>query len=392
LAFLVIKGEEMQSGPPRRRRARPVADAPIDALLLRAEDLTKGWLLALLEQEPLSEAPSILAAELTRDGPRLCDAIVRALGDDEDLRRLAPGGALEALAGGAGQLAGAVGVEATARAVDALGEVIWSAIRGELPAPEPDQITELAERLSLVMGQVRAAALRRSPGEALSDPERGDAPRPEVEHSRRAGDSSPAPLSLVGQSGSESGGAGWPADTEPAVGGARTSGPPRRDEVLWIGALEDEIRRSKRTGGPLSLLLVELDDAERVVAADGAEEASATFGRFAQALRTAVRRQDILACETQSRAWVIARETGRVGALALGDRIVEAVRSANPWRGAPLTVNVGLAVFGEDGLDPEELIASAEESMFFAAASGSGVADGGRSRGPDGPAGPRLVS
>ena len=59
----------MQQGPPRLRRARPVADAPIDALLLRAEDLTKGWLLALLEQAPLDDAPAILAADLARGRP-----------------------------------------------------------------------------------------------------------------------------------------------------------------------------------------------------------------------------------------------------------------------------------------------------------------------------------
>src|SRR2546429_3818486 len=123
----------MQPGPPRRRHARPVAGAPIDALLPRAEDLTKGWLLALLEQEPLSDAPSILASELTRDGPRLCDAVVRALADEGDLHRLAPGGALEPLAARAGELAGAQGVEATARAVDAPRAVIWSGVRREPP-------------------------------------------------------------------------------------------------------------------------------------------------------------------------------------------------------------------------------------------------------------------
>ena len=69
----------MQQGPPRLRRARPVADAPIDALLLRVEDLTKGWLLALLEQHDLEQAPRILAADLTRHGPRVCDAVVRSI-------------------------------------------------------------------------------------------------------------------------------------------------------------------------------------------------------------------------------------------------------------------------------------------------------------------------
>ncbi|HEY8765189.1 MAG TPA: hypothetical protein VIM18_13425, partial [Solirubrobacteraceae bacterium] len=80
----------MQQGPPRLRRARPVADAPIDALLLRVEDLTKGWLLALLEQAPLDDAPAILAADLARDGPRVCSAVVRALADESDLHRLEP--------------------------------------------------------------------------------------------------------------------------------------------------------------------------------------------------------------------------------------------------------------------------------------------------------------
>src|ERR1700733_14194285 len=110
----------MPPTPPRRRRARPVADAPIDALLPRVEDLAKGWLVALLEQAPLDDAPAILATDLSRDGPRLCDAVLRAISDDSDLRRLEPGGALRALAGRAGELAGARAPAAVARAVDAL--------------------------------------------------------------------------------------------------------------------------------------------------------------------------------------------------------------------------------------------------------------------------------
>lgn len=120
----------MQAWVPRRRRARPVADAPIDALLLATEDLTKGWLLALLEQATLDEAPAILAVDLTRDGPRLCNALVRAIADDKDLRRLEPGGALEPLVAQVGELAGAQTLPAVSRAVDALLAVVWSAVRG----------------------------------------------------------------------------------------------------------------------------------------------------------------------------------------------------------------------------------------------------------------------
>ena len=125
----------MLSGPPRRRRARPVADAPIDALLSSSEDLAKGWLLALLEQAPLDDAPGILAADLSRDGPRLCEAVLRALVSDDDLRRLEPGGALAPLASRVGELAGADGPEAASRAVDALQAVIWAGLGAELRDP-----------------------------------------------------------------------------------------------------------------------------------------------------------------------------------------------------------------------------------------------------------------
>jgi GGDEF domain-containing protein len=376
---IVVKGcFEMQQRPPRRRRARPVADAPIDSLLLRADELTKGWLLALVEQEPLGEAPAILAAELTRDGPRLCDALVRALANDDDLGRLEPGGALELLAGRAGELAGARGAEAISRAVDALGAVIWSGVRGALADPDPEQVTELAERLSLVIEQVRGAALRRLARQTpAEEPVLPTAPPPLL----HAVDDAPSELEHSGPPDQDI----WP----PAPVPPDAAGP----SSLWVHALEEEIDRARSTGTPLSLLLIELEDAQLMLAADGVDEAAATFSSFAQAVRGVMRRQDILACETEARAWVIARDTARRGAHSLGDRIVGAVQATHRWRGAPLGVSVGLAVLGEDGPDAGGLIGAAEEAMFAAAASGSGVAEGSPSRDPgEGPTGPRLVS
>jgi GGDEF domain-containing protein len=366
----------MQQRPPRRRRARPVADAPIDSLLLRADELTKGWLLALVEQEPLGEAPSILMVELTRDGPRLCAAALRALADDADLRRLEAGGALELLASRVGELAGARSAEATSRAVDALGAVIWSGLRGALTDPDTDQVMELAERLSVVIELVRGAALRRFAGVApAEEPARAVASPP-----LHAVEPAP-PLDSADEAEQDS----WPPAAPP-----RDAAGPRS---LWVHAFEDEIRSAQSSGTPLSLLLIELDDAERMAAAaEGTHEAVATFSSFARAIRGVMRRQDILACETDARAWVIARDTARLGAHSLGDRIVGAVQATHRWRGAPLGVSVGLAVLGEDGSEAEALIAAAEEAMFAAAASGSGVAEGPPSREPGGPAGPRLVS
>jgi GGDEF domain-containing protein len=328
----------MPDGPPRRRHARPVADAPVDALLLRLEDLTKAWLLALLEETPLDDAPALGTAQLVRDGPRVCDAVVRALASDDDLQRIEEGGVLEPLVSQIASFAGRGAADAVCRSADALGAVIWSGIREEVSRPDPDQISELSERLTRVIGLVRGAALRRSGNRETHTAGPAVVPRLAPEQIRDA----------------------------PASSG----------DPLWRGALEEEIQQAERTGAALSLLLVELEDADRVLAAEAVHEAAAAFGRFAQAVRSAARRQDILACETETRAWIIARETTRAGARALGKRIVAAVRAAHSLRGAPLTVNLGLAVYGEDGRDGAALIESAEQMMFSAAASGNDLADG----------------
>ena len=341
---------------PRRRRARPVADAPIDLPLSRSEDLAKGWLLALLEQAPLSEAAAILAADLTRDGPRLCDAVVRAIADDTDLRRLEPGGALRGLAARAGEMAGCSGPAAVSAAVDTLRAVVWSALRDELRGSDSDLVSDLSERLSLIGELVRGAALERLE-EASADGE----PRRETVREGYSG----APLGPA------------EAPLEPAEvlrGQAQALRGPA--EALWVGALDDEIQRAMTGELSLSLLLAELEEVDRVALVEPPGEVGVTFGRFARAVRGAVRRQEILACESDTRAWIIAPDTGRSGARALASRVAEAVRLADPWRGAPLAASVGIAVLGEDGRTSSELIEAAEEARFAAAASGVGIAPG----------------
>ena len=395
--------------PPRRRRARPVADAPIDPLLDRSEELAKGWLLALLEQAPLDEALGIVGAGLDRDGPRICEAVLRAVSADTDLRRLEPGGALVGLVARSGELTGAIGPAAVARSVDALHAVVWSALRDELRRPDPDLVTELAERLALIAELIRAAALDHAPAAPGSGPTPGTrrirpvdagappvtpaagapvapvppAPsasaspvvppavraRPEFSAHRMSPDAADAPGAPEDPADDPAPAPApprrvWPDDAEPGLGGS---------EALWIGALEEEILRSAGSG--LSLLLAELEDADRVAAVESPSAAAATFGRFSAAVRSAVRRQDILVCETDSRAWVIARNTSHEGAHALAERIAGALQRADGWRGAPLSAGVGVAVLGADGRTGAELIEAAEEARFRASASG-GAPDG----------------
>jgi GGDEF domain-containing protein len=334
----------MAPSVPRRRRARPVADAPIDLLVPRAADLAKGWLLALLEDAPLEGAPALLGAGLVDEGPQLCEAVLRALADDRELRRLEADGPLRPLATRVGEMAGAGGeAAAVVRAVDALGGVLWAALRQALPADDAEVVSELAERLALVCGVLRVAALERL-SVAVSPPAE---PHPPIGRIPAAG---------------------------PSVGGPPGAPPahPSSTEPLWLDALEEAVTRAD--GAPLSLLLVELDDAERVAATESAVAAMAAFEHFAQAVRQAVRRQDILVSETDGRAWIIARDTGRSEAHALAALVAEAVGNGATWRGAPLIASVGVAVLGEDGHTADALIDAAEEARFAAAASGTDVA------------------
>jgi GGDEF domain-containing protein len=280
--------------------------------------VAKGWLLALLETAPLKDAPAILAADFVTDGPRICDAVVRALAADEHLRSLEMGGPLEPLAARIADLAGAEGAARTAATVDLLRSVIWSALRAELADPDPDQLWELAERLAVVTETVRAAALR---GVALRGP------------------------------------AGSPAS-----------------EADWHAALAGEIENAQRSRSPLSLLIVELEDTGRILATEPAADASAVFGRFADAVRTAARSEDIVALEGEGRARIIAPGADGKAAQALCARVAGAVGDAAPWRGAPLRANIGLAVLGKDGDDAASLIEGAEQEMFAAAAGGIRIA------------------
>lgn len=385
----------MHPGLPRRRRARPVADAPVDELLARTDELAKGWLLALVELVALEDAASVLAGALASDGPRICAAALRAIADDRDLRRLQPGGVLEPLVSGCGAFAGDRGPAAALRAVQSLHAVLWSALRAELRDPDPELVYDVAARLDAVCELVRSAAVTRQAREeaglgssAPLAPELGErlGPAPDDDPGARTafgaaaqelGDD-PGPASAFGE---ESGPAAALGDDlappPPAPLRVVAPTPARRDpdEVLWVAALDEEVVRSRRSGGALSLLLVELEDGERIAHADLGGEAATAFGRFAQAVRSVLRRQDLLASEAQTRVWVIARDTARPGARALADRIAAAVGEAQPMHGAPLTVNVGLAVLGEDAHDCASLLAAAEEAALTAAAAGDRVAE-----------------
>ena len=299
----------------------------------------------------------ILAADLGPTGRALCDAVLRALADDPDLRRLEPGGRSvrwrRAWASWPGR--GRRPPRAP-RAVDALqrGD-LGRPCAAELRHPDPSSCADLAERLALVCDRVLRAASacaghgRSSPVEPVASPPaaartRARAASPRARRRREPGLAT-----------------GWRHSTALA-------------RAALGGALEDEIGPAR--GRPLSLLLAELEDADRVAGGRdrrrGARRRSALRRRGAR--RRCAARTSSCARPTPGR-WIIARDTGRAGAQALGDPDRRGRAGAGRrWRGAPLSASVGAGGARRGRAHRAELIEAAEEARFAAAASGTGLA------------------
>jgi GGDEF domain-containing protein len=325
----------------RRRRPRPVADAPVEELVAAADELARDWLLSLLADAPLAEAARVPVAELAAHAPGLCAAMARALASDAELDRLA-GGDLAPLAARAGRLAGAPGAPDAAAAIDALRSVLWAAALEALRRPDATLVAELADRLAAVAAAVTAASLRADP-----------LPAPVVE----------APLAPPPAPAFE-----WTAEADAGPVRARDLRPRMVDggPVELIEPLLIEHAEDRRT---LAVVLVELDGIERLLLAQFDAEVDEAVERAELAIEGLLRPGDGARRESAGRLWVALPGTGPAGARALGLRMAAAVEHES-HRGAPLAASIGIAVFPVDGTEARTLVDRAEETLYAARATG----------------------
>src|SRR4051794_1463300 len=161
------------TAPPR---ARPVADAPVGALVDGADEVAKAWLLELLAAAPLAAAGGVRVEHLAAEGPELCTAVARALADDDELARFAAGGDLFGAAGRVGELAGAPDAGSAFAAVEALRRAVWESALGALSRPSAALVADLADRLGAVCAAITAAVLAPPAGDPVIAPAPGPAP------------------------------------------------------------------------------------------------------------------------------------------------------------------------------------------------------------------------
>src|SRR4029077_9311809 len=161
-------------------RARPVADAPVDALLVRADELARRWAIALLLARPLQEMVEVPLEDLAREVPALCAQAIRALDSDGELERLAAGAesGSRGSAAWASRLAaptGAPDARAAVYEVEALRGVLWEALLEELERPifghaSARLVADLSDRLAHVCATPLAAMLTPSAAVRTAEP------------------------------------------------------------------------------------------------------------------------------------------------------------------------------------------------------------------------------
>jgi GGDEF domain-containing protein len=312
----------MPEAPFGARRPPPVADVPPVAL---ADGVApaKGWLLALIAARELHDAPAVPTAELARDAPKLCAAILRATGSDAELD-------LGPLASRAGAMAGAGSPATAVAAVGLLRGALWEALRAAMGPLDAATTAALAERLAFVCDLVAVAT--------VSAPRGAEPPGFRVRDARRR--------SASGTEGSD----------PSAEGAAPAAG--------WRAAADSLLA----AGRPFALLAVEVDDVARLLAADRDLAASA-LARAEEAVRAELRPADAMERADDGRFWIVAADLAASGGRSLAERIADAVAASAAPKAAPLGVSIGIAT-PADGSEADALAAHADEALFAARAAG----------------------
>jgi GGDEF domain-containing protein len=368
----------MLDGSHGARVPRPVAGVPPPALADGAV-VAKAWLLELLAAAPLSDAGAVPVAELAERGPQLCAEVLEAVGSAAGLERLAPGGDRAALASSAAELAGARDPAAAAAAVAALRRALWASLPDAATSTTNDAraTAALAERVAHVADVVTAAVLARPlrRGTPAGVPAGHRSPAADASAGGLARDRSPAAAPPGALARDRSPAAAPPGalarDRSPAAA-SPPAGPVASDlasaEEPWREPVERCLAAHRRDGAPFGLLVVEAADAERLLAAGGAD--AAALEAVEPALRGAVRPGDAVVRERAGRLWVLAPGVGGDGARALAEHVAEGVAVAAAPHGIPLEAAVGVAACPADGDEAGALAACADERLFAAQAAG----------------------
>ncbi len=136
----------------------------------------------------------------------------------------------------------------------------------------------------------------------------------------------------------------------------------------FITLLENEIRRCSRYKRNMSLIMMDIDNFKKINDTYGHLTGDNILKSLARVLQETIRKIDIPARYGGEEFVVILPETDKQEAAIIAERIrkniAEIVVKANDTDNLSPTVSIGIAQFEVDGIDPKELINSADTALY----------------------------
>ena len=127
--------------------------------------------------------------------------------------------------------------------------------------------------------------------------------------------------------------------------------------------LEPRIAEDIAASETVSVLVCDLDDFRHVNDILGPEAGDDVLRRFAAVLQRTTRGSDVPTRLDGAEFAVVLRDTGRVAALAVAERLRTAVRDEFSDVSAPISVSIGLAATGTSAGTASELLRAAHEAL-----------------------------
>jgi diguanylate cyclase (GGDEF)-like protein len=139
------------------------------------------------------------------------------------------------------------------------------------------------------------------------------------------------------------------------------------------GVLAREVARAGRTGQPVSLLMLDIDDFKAVNDTFGHQEGDAVLRSVARAVRDVCRRTDEPARYGGEELAVVLPDTAGEGAYVLAEELRAAVGRLHllpDGPGRPVTVSVGVATLAGTADTPRALLTAADAALYDAKRTG----------------------
>jgi len=311
-------------------RLSTVLDAPLARLDESREELTKAWLLRVVERASLEEIERIPTDRIARELPELIGEIVGLLAQDGADSGAADGDQQQRRATRFAGLRGSDDLSPSELSLDiaALQSVMIAALGRELRDVDQRIVVDAVERLTSVFGGIQAAAVE------------------ELLHSRSR--------ELE-----------WLANTDALTG------------LYNVRYLQQHIRHllgvQKRYGHPFAVVLLDIDGLKRINDSYGHAAGDAALVGVAEAVRSAIRTIDTPIRMGGDEFCVLAPDQTASRAKVLADRLAAAVEQVESPDGSTVGISIGVVSCPQHACEPNRLIELADAAMYRAKASGKRV-------------------